>query len=329
MPATSRYVWMNGKLVRYEDATVHFMTPALHYGVGVFEGIRCYSTAAGPAIFRLTDHMRRLLDSARVLGFRDVPFSIEQLCTAAKELVAANDFSECYIRPLIYLAEGGWNLTLDGGVAHAAISVWKWEAYLGEDALERGVRANVSSFTRHHGNVMMTKAKVTGNYANSVLARTESLRLGFEEAIMLDPQGYVAECTGENIFLVRRGALHTPPAAAILEGITRDSIMILARAMGMKVVEEPISRDQLYIADEVFVCGTAAEVIALREIDGRTIGTGKAGPVTRLLQREYTNTVHGKHSLSKLWLEPVGSNSGAPLFNPAVDSRPELQADGD
>ncbi|HET7183195.1 MAG TPA: branched-chain amino acid transaminase [Terriglobales bacterium] len=334
MPATSKYIWMSGKLVRYEDATVHFMTPALHYGIGVFEGIRCYSTASGPAIFRLQDHMRRLLDSARVLGFRDLPFTFEQLCEAAREVVAANGFHECYIRPLIYLAEGGWNLTLDTGVPHAAIAVWKWETYFGEEALERGVRANVSSFTRHHSNVMMTKAKISGNYANSVLARTESLRLGFEEAIMLDPQGYVAECTGENIFLVRRGALHTPHAAAILEGITRDSLIVLARALGLRIVEEPVSRDQLYIADEVFVCGTAAEVIALREIDGRTIGSGKAGPVTRVLQREYADAIHGRHSLSKLWLDPVPVDRShareAPLFNrPAGENRPELQADGD
>ena len=331
MPATSKYIWMNGKMVGFEDATVHFMTPALHYGIGVFEGIRCYSTSTGPAIFRLHEHMRRLFDSARVLGFRDLPFTIEQMTEAAKELVAVNGFPECYIRPLIYLAEGGWNLTLDGGVAHAAIAVWKWEAYLGEDALERGVRANVSSFTRHHSNVMMTKAKVSGNYANSVLARTESLRLGFEEAIMLDPHGYVAECTGENIFLVRRGALYTPPSAAILEGITRDSLMVLARALGLKVVEEPISRDQLYIADEVFVCGTAAEVIALREIDGRTIGTGKAGPVTRLLQREFSDAVHGRHSLSKLWLVPLenpGAGQALPFGN-QPDRRVEAQLEGD
>jgi branched-chain amino acid aminotransferase len=329
MPATSRYIWMNGKMVRFEDATVHFMTPALHYGIGVFEGIRCYSTPTGPAIFRLNDHMRRLFDSARVLGFRDLPFTLADLTEAVKEVAAANGFHECYIRPLIYLAEGGWNLTLDTGVAHAAVAVWKWEAFLGENALERGVRANVSSFTRHHANVMMTKAKVSGNYANSVLARTESLRLGFEEAIMLDPQGYVAECTGENIFLVRRGALVTPPSAAILEGITRDSLMVLARALGLKVVEEPISRDQLYIADEVLVCGTAAEVIALREIDGRTIGSGKAGPVTRMLQQEFADTVHGRHSLSKVWLEHVPvdlwSAREAPLFEHSVaESRPEL-----
>jgi branched-chain amino acid aminotransferase len=329
MPPTSRYIWMNGKMVRYEDATIHFMTPALHYGIGVFEGIRCYSTPAGPAIFRLKEHMRRLCDSARVLGFRDPPFTVEQLTEATKEVVAANGFHECYIRPLIYLAEGGWNLTLDTGVPHAAIAVWKWEAYLGEDALERGVRANVSSFTRHHSNVMMTKAKISGNYANSVLARTESLRLGFEEAIMLDPQGYVAECTGENIFLVRRGALYTPPSAAILEGITRDSLMVLAGGLGLRVIEQPISRDQLYIADEVFVCGTAAEVIALREIDGRTIGSGKAGPVTRMLQHEYANAIHGRHQLSPAWLDPVPVDlwraREAPLFEQApAETRPEV-----
>jgi branched-chain amino acid aminotransferase len=324
---------MNRSMVRYEDATVHFMTPALHYGIGVFEGIRCYSTANGPAIFRLRDHMRRLMDSAHVLGFRDLPFTVEQLSEAAKEVVAANGFPECYIRPLIYLAEGGWNLTLDSGVAHAAIAVWKWEAYLGEDALERGVRANVSSFTRHHSNVMMTKAKISGNYANSVLARTESLRLGFEEAIMLDPQGYVAECTGENIFLVRRGVLYTPPSAAILEGITRDSLMVLAHALGLTVVEGPISRDQLYVADEVFVCGTAAEVIALREIDGRTIGDGKAGPVTRRLQREFANAVHGRSSFSKMWLEAVElpGTGETPLGVPRsmVEDQSRAHAEGD
>ncbi len=330
MPPSSRFVWMNGKMLRYEDATVHFLTPGLHYGIAVFEGIRSYATGSGPAIFRLHDHMRRLLDSARVLGFRDLPFTLEELCEAAKNVVAANGFQECYIRPLIYLAEGGWNLTVDNGVAHAAIAGWKWEAYLGEDALERGVRANVSSFTRHHANVMMTKAKIAGNYANSVLARTESLRLGFEEAIMLDPQGYVAECTGENIFLVRREKLYTPPAAAILEGITRDSLMVLAQDMGLSVVEQPISRDQLYLADEVLVCGTAAEVIALREIDGRTIGCGKAGPVTRVLQREFGNAVHGRHRRSAEWLEAVPTERwdtmNAPLFAKSPQSASNQRA---
>ncbi len=328
MPASSQFIWMNGKMVPYADATVHFMTPGLHYGIAVFEGIRCYSTPQGPAVFRLGEHMQRLIESAHVLGFQDLPFTETELVEAAKQVVVANAFDECYIRPVIYLAEGGWNLTVDTGKPHAAIAVWKWEAYLGEDALQRGVRANVSSFTRHHANVMMTKAKISGNYANSVLARTESLRLGCDEAIMLDPQGYVAECTGENIFLVRRGKLYTPPAAAVLEGITRDTLIVLAKELSLSLAEQPISRDQLYVADEVFVCGTAAEVIGLREIDFRKIGSGSAGPITRLLQKEYANVVHGRHPLSAKWLSPVAERKRAQAasFIPPheKESRPEL-----
>jgi len=194
---------------------------------------------------------------------------------------------------------------LDNGVPHVGIAVWKWEKFLGDEALETGIRANTSSFTRHHVNASMTKAKISGNYANSVLARTESLRLGFDEAIMLDPQGYVAECTGENLFLVRRGLLYTSPAAAILEGITRDTILTLARELSLKVMEEPISRDQLYLADEVFVCGTAAEVAGLREIDFRRIGGGKTGPITRRLQQAFQQVTRGSHPLSANWLEYV------------------------
>lgn len=305
MGQTSQHVWMNGKLVPFHDATLHFLTPALHYGVGVFEGIRCYETAKGPAIFRLKEHMERLLDSARVLGFVELPYTLAELCDAVKQVVAANGFSECYIRPLIYLAEGGWNLSVDSGVPHVGIAVWEWKSYLGEQALERGVRANTSSFTRHHPNGAMTKAKICGNYVNSTLAKTESLRLGFDEAIMLDPQGYVAECTGENLFVVRKGEIHTPPAAAVLEGLTRDTLLVAARDAGLKVVEEPISRDQLYIADEVFVCGTAAEVIALSEIDIRPIGQGKTGPVCRKLQREFHNITRGRHRRSADWLDYV------------------------
>ena len=322
MSASSRFVWMDGKMVPFENATVHMLTSGLHYGVAVFEGIRCYATPAGPAIFRHHEHMRRLLESARVLGFLELPFTLEELKDAARQVVAANGFHECYVRPLIYLGDGGWDLTLDSGRPHASVAVWKWDAFLGQEAHERGVRANVSSFTRHHSNVMMTKAKISGNYANSVLAKTESKRLGFDEAIMLDPQGYVAECTGENIFLVRRGMLYTPPSATVLEGITRDGLMVLADQLGLKVVEQPISRDQLYIADEVFVCGTAAEVIGLREIDGRAIGSGAVGPTTRLLQQEFSNVVHGRHALSATWLDPV------PLDAWRVVEAPLFQADG-
>ncbi len=305
MSQTSQFVWMNGKLLPFEDATLHFLTPGLHYGIGVFEGIRCYQTSDGPAIFRLGDHLERLLESARVLGFIELPFTVEELTEATKVTVAANGFAECYIRPLIYLAEGGWNLSVDSGVPHVGVAVWKWESYLGEEALERGVRANTASFTRHHPNASMTKAKIAGNYVNSVLAKTESRRLGFDEAIMLDPHGYVAECTGENLFLARNGVLYTPPTAAILEGITRDTLLALARDYDIPVVEEPISRDRLYTADEVFVCGTAAEVIALREIDFRPIGAGHTGPVCRKLQQGFREVTRGRHRRSADWLEHV------------------------
>jgi branched-chain amino acid aminotransferase len=301
----SQYIWMNGKLVRYHDATLHFLTPGLHYGIGVFEGIRCYSTENGPAVFRLKEHMHRLMASATILGWRELPFTVEELTEGVKQVVAANGFADCYIRPLIYLAEGGWNLALDGGKPHVGIAVWKWEAFLGKEALERGVRANTSSFTRHHVNSTMTKAKISGNYVNSVLAKSESVRLGFDEAILLDPQGYVAECTGENLFLVRGRKLYTTPSAEVLEGITRNTLIALALDLGYPIVEQPVSRDQLYIADEVFVCGTAAEVIGLREIDFRKIGSDVSGPITCRIQQAFSDSVRGRHRLSKEWLTYV------------------------
>lgn len=309
MGMQSRYVWMNGQLVDYEKATIHFLTPALHYGIGVFEGIRCYDTPDGPAVFRLKEHSARLVHSAHVMGFRNLPYSADDIVRATRETVAANGFRECYIRPLIYLTGGGWNLNVDGGEAALGIAAWEWTNYLGKDALDHGVRANISSFTRHHPNVMMTKAKISGNYANSFLAKTESVRLGFEEAILLDPQGYVAECTGENLFLVKEGRIITPSLAPVLDGITRSALMVLADDLGYGVQEAPLSRDQLYTADEVFVCGTAAECIGLREIDFRVIGSGTTGPVTRALQTAFRATVHGTHPRSKQWLDYVGEES--------------------
>jgi branched-chain amino acid aminotransferase len=304
--ATGGAIWLNGELVPESAATVSFLTPGLHYGVGAFEGIRCYATDHGPAVFRLAEHIQRLLNSVRTIGFRDFPYEAELLRAAVKETISANALAACYIRPLVWLAEGGWNLTIDGGRPHVGIAVWPWKAYLGPEALESGVRANISSFTRLHPNASMTKAKITGNYANSVLARTESMRLGFDEAILLDPEGYVAECTGENIFIVRRGVLETPPSAAILDGITRQSVMTLAHDAGYDVAETRITRDDLYSADEVFVCGTAAEVIALREIDFRRIGDGHTGPVTRALQQAYHEATEGRHPRSAEWLDYVG-----------------------
>ena len=327
MSFRSSTIWLNGKLLPFEEATLHFLTPALHYGIGVFEGIRCYATDDGPAIFRLRDHIDRLFDSARVLGFQKMPYTKEEVTAAVRQVVAVNGFGECYIRPLIYLAEGGWNLSIDAGKAHVGVAVWEWTAYLGEEALARGVRALVSTYTRHHPNATMSKAKIVGNYVNSVLAKTESVRLGFDEAILLDGQGYVAECTGENLFLVRNGVLHTPPSATVLEGITRDTILVLARDFGIEAAEKPVSRDHLYIADEVFVCGTAAEVIGLREIDFRSIGSGRTGPVTCRFQQAYADVIRGRHPLSAQWLDYV-SEPSRPCATPAsvpVDTRAPIR----
>jgi len=313
MGMESKYLWMNGELVEYEKATVHFLTPALHYGAAVFEGIRAYSTERGPAVFRLKEHSQRLVDSALIFGWKEVPYTPDEISEAIKLTVAANGFGDCYIRPLIYLSGGGWNLNIDFGKPSLGIAVWEWGQYLGPEALEKGIRANVSSYTRHHPNVSMTKAKVAGNYANSFLARTESMRLGFDEAIMLDPQGYVAECTGENLFMVKRGKLYAPSLAPQLEGITRDSLMTIAHDLGYDVIECPVSRDMLYSADEVFVCGTAAECIGLREIDFRVIGSGKTGPITRSIQEQFHAAIHGKHARSAEWLAYVNTEVKLPM----------------
>lgn len=306
MGMESKFIWFDGKLVEYEKATVHMLTAALHYGAAVFEGIRAYKTDKGPAVFRLREHAERLLESAEIFGFRDLPYTAEDVSKAVKETVKANGFEECYIRPLLYLTAGAWNLNIDSGKPALMIAVWEWVNYLGEEALAKGIRANISSFTRHHPNVTMTKAKIAGNYVNSILAKTESVRLGFEEAIMLDPQGYVAECTGENLFVVRRGKIITPSTAPVLEGITRHTIFTIAKDLGYEVLEQPISRDQLYNADEVFVCGTAAEVIGLSEIDFRRIGDGKSGRVTREIQNVYHEAIRGKVAKYETWCDYVG-----------------------
>jgi len=311
MSGTPQYIWIDGELRPSSEGVVPFVNAGLHYGYSVFEGIRCYATDRGPAVFRLEEHVDRLLDSALVVGFRDLPYSKAQISSAIHQLIAANGFSSCYIRPLIYL-DGAMSMVVDAGKPRLLIAVWEWKAFLGEQAKERGIRANISSFTRLHPNIMMTKAKVSGNYVGSILAKTESQRLGFDEAIMLDPSGYVAECTGENIFVVRNNTIYTVPRGSILEGITRDSLITIAGDMGYTVVEEPISRDQLYIADEVFVCGTAAEVIGLREIDFRTIGSGKTGPVTRKLQKAFDELTSGRHARSEQWFSLV------PALDPAT-----------
>ena len=300
----ARYIWIDDSLKPASEGVVPFLSAGVQYGFSVFEGIRCYATDQGPAVLRLDEHVERLLDSAHIVGFRELPVDADQICAAINQTITANEFSACYIRPMIFL-DGALSMTVEAGKPRFMVAVWEWKAFLGAEAKERGIRANIASFTRHHPNIMMTKAKVSGNYVSSILAKTESQRAGFDEAIMLGPDGYVAECTGENLFVVRNGSIYTTPRAGILEGITRDSLVTLARDLGYNVVEEPISRDQLYISDEVFVCGTAAEVVALREIDFRTIGNGKTGPVARALQQEFDKLVTGRHARSKEWLAPV------------------------
>lgn len=320
MGMESKYIWMDGELVEFDQATVHFLTPALHYGLSIFEGIRCYDTPQGPAVFRLREHLERLLDSAKVFGIRDFPYGLEDLRQAVHRVIRANDFSQCYVRPLVYMAHGPLGLNLDASRPSVGIAVWEWGTYLGEEALEKGVRMMVSSFTRHHPNIAMTKAKIAGNYVNSVLAKTLALRAGFDEAVMLDPTGIVAECSGENLFLVRGGKVYTPPRTTILEGITRDAVVTLAADKGYAVIEEPISRDQLYIADEVFVTGTAAECVAVREIDFRVIGDGRMGPVTRDIQQAFFQTARGQGIRSAEWLDFVSSDVAIPSPQVRVDS---------
>jgi branched-chain amino acid aminotransferase len=298
--------WMDGRLVPQSAAVVPFLTAGLHYGMAVFEGIRCYETSGGPAVFRLREHLDRLVASARILGFQELPYDIPALTRAVHDTITANDLTACYIRPLIYLADGGMNLSIDTGRLRVGIAVWPWGEYHGAEA-SAGIRVNVSSYVRHHPNAMPTHAKVAGNYVNSFLARTESARLGFDDAILLDTEGFVSECTGENLFIVRNGRIFTPPLDAILNGITRDTVISLAGDLSLPVVEERLVRDRLYSADEVFICGTAAEVVSVGEIDRRRIGAGSPGPVTVAIQRAFRQAVRGEHPRSADWLAPVVS----------------------
>jgi branched-chain amino acid aminotransferase len=298
----SDLIWMDGELVPFDQATVHFITPTLHYGLGVFEGIRCYKTGRGPAVFRLQDHLKRFLESIHILGIQNFPYTLEGLRQAVHLTIKANNFTECYVRPLMFL-EGPLGLNLDHSRPVVGIAAWEWGPYLGEEAMEKGIHMMVSSFTRLHPNINMTKSKVAGNYVNSMLVKTLALRSGYDEAVILDPNGYVAECTGENLFMIRRGALFTPPLSTVLEGITRDSVITLARDIGLQIRETQITRDQLYIAEEVFITGTAAEVVGVRAIDTRTIGEGCPGPITRRLSQEFVANLHGEGRYAPQWLD--------------------------
>ena len=291
-------------MVPFAEATVHVLTPTLHYGVGVFEGIRSYQTPGGPAVFRLRDHVQRFLDSIQVLGVLDYPYSLPEIQQAVFDTIHANGLTECYIRPLMYL-DGPLGLNIDRSTPKLAIAAWEWGPYLGEEAQISGIHMMVASLSRLHPNVNMTKSKITGNYVNSMMVKSIALRSGFDEAVILDTAGYVAECTGENIFIVRNGIIYTPPKASVLEGLTRDTVMELAADLGIPVAEEMITRDQLYIADEVFITGTAAEIVPAVKIDHREIGTGKPGEVVEALLKSYLDTVRGQGKRSEEWLEYV------------------------
>jgi branched-chain amino acid aminotransferase len=300
----SDLIWMDGEMVPFAEANVHVLTPTLHYGVGVFEGIRSYETPSGPAVFRLRDHVQRFLDSIQVLGVLDYPYSLPEIQQAVFDTIHANGLTECYIRPLMYL-DGPLGLNIDRSTPKLAIAAWEWGPYLGEEAQISGIHMMVASLSRLHPNVNMTKSKITGNYVNSMMVKSIALRSGFDEAVILDTAGYVAECTGENIFIVRNGIIYTPPKASVLEGLTRDTVMELAADLGIPVAEEMITRDQLYIADEVFITGTAAEIVPAVKIDHREIGTGKPGEVVEALLKSYLDTVRGQGKRSEEWLEYI------------------------
>jgi branched-chain amino acid aminotransferase len=299
-------IWMNGSFVRWDDAKTHVLTHSLHYGTAVFEGIRCYKTEAGPAVFRLYEHVNRLFESAHILQM-EMQFTREAVAEAILETIRVNKIDACYIRPLAYIGYGAMGIYPKENPIELMIAVWPWGSYLGEEGLEKGIRVKVSSFSRPHVNATMVRAKTTANYANSLLAKREALKNGYDEAMLLDTDGYVAEGSGENVFIVRKGAIKTPPLTSILEGITRETIMQLAAERGLRVVEERFTRDELYIADEAFFTGTAAEITPIREVDNRTIGTGRPGPVTKELQSAFFEIVHGRDSRHAEWLTPVAA----------------------
>ena len=295
------FIWYDGKLVPWREATTHVLTYSLHYGVGCFEGVRAYHTPQGTAIFRLEDHTRRLFNSAKILGMK-MPWSAEQVNEAQCEVLRANKLREAYLRPMVFYGSEGMGLRADNLKTHVIVAAWTWGAYLGADNMERGIKVKTSSFSRHHVNSAMCRAKANGQYINSMMALNEVLRDGYDEAIMLDTQGFVAEGSAENIFLVIDGALHTPDLTACLDGVTRRTVMQLARDLKLPVHERRITRDEVYVADEAFFTGTAAEVTPIREVDNRAIGAGKRGPITQKLQAAYLSLVKGDSGQYPEWL---------------------------
>jgi branched-chain amino acid aminotransferase len=297
-------IWLNGAFVPWNDAKVHVLTHTLHYGTGVFEGIRCYKTDTGSAVFRLQEHVDRLFDSMHICQMES-RFTREQVFDAILETIRVNKIDACYIRPIAYIGYGAMGVFPKDNPIDIAIAVWPWGSYLGDEGMKNGIRVKISSFARPHINATMVRSKTTANYANGLLAKREAIKDGYDEAVLLDTDGYVAEGSGENIFMVRRGKIKTPPLTAILEGITRDTIIQLAKELNIPHVEDRFTRDDLYIADEAFFTGTAAEITPIREVDNRKIGSGKPGPVTQKIQASFFDIVHGRDKKHAPWLTPV------------------------
>ena len=297
-------IWLDGELVPWREAKVHVLTHTLHYGMGVFEGVRAYKTKTGTAIFRLREHTNRLFRSAHILAMK-MPFDKDTLNEVQRTVVRENGLESAYIRPMCFLGSEGMGLRADNLSTHVMVAAWEWGAYLGAESMEKGIRIRTSSYTRHHVNITMCKAKANGNYINSMLALQEALSCGYDEALLLDAEGYVAEGSGENIFIVRDGTLYTPDLTSALEGVTRDTIVTLAGELGIPLVEKRITRDEVYVADEAFFTGTAAEVTPIRELDNRTIGSGTRGPVTEKLQKVFFDHVHGRTNSHAEWLTYV------------------------
>ncbi|MBP8203956.1 MAG: branched-chain-amino-acid transaminase [Pseudomonas sp.] len=293
-------IWYDGEMVEWRNATTHVLTHTLHYGMGVFEGVRAYNTPQGTAIFRLEAHTDRLFDSAHIMGMK-IPFSKDQVNEATRAAVRENNLESAYIRPMVFYGSEAMGLRASGLKTHMIVAAWSWGAYMGEEALQVGIKVRTSSYTRHHVNISMTRAKANGNYINSMLALQEAISCGADEAMLLDPEGYVAEGSGENIFLVKNGVIYTPEVTSCLNGITRSTILTLAAEHGIEVVEKRITRDEVYIADEAFFTGTAAEVTPIREVDGRNIGAGRRGPITEKLQTAYFDLVTGKTDAHAEW----------------------------
>ncbi len=300
----TKKIWMDGRFVDWDDANVHVLTHTLHYGLGVFEGIRCYRTDKGSAIFRLEEHVERLFDSAHIF-MMEMPFSRKEIASAIVETVRVNKIRECYIRPLVYIGYGAMGLYPKDNPVRVSIAVWPWGAYLGDEGIRNGIRVKVSSFTRHHVNVDMTRGKVCGYYVNSQIAKKEAIACGYDEALMLDTEGYVSEGSGENVFIVRDGRIKTTPLTSILEGITRESVIQIAKDQKISVIEERFTRDELYISDEAFFTGTAAEVTPIREVDGRKVGSGKRGKITEKLQSVFFDVVKGRNKKYASWLTRI------------------------